>query len=78
MYNLVNNITGRFKVNPTPPGSDKVIAKDMADYFLSKMKKIRDDLATCCTYSPSSRDTAKLSLSANSDQHHSINAYKVM
>ena len=59
LYNLMN-ITGRFNVNPTPPGYDKVIAKDMADYFLSKIEKIRDDLVTCCIYSPSPRDTAKL------------------
>ena len=58
LYNLVNNITGRVKINPMPPGkSDKLLADEFADYFLSKINKIRDDLASCPTYLPLSKST---------------------
>ena len=62
LYNLVNNITGRVRVNPMPPGkSDENLAEEFADYFLNKINKIRDDLANCPTYSPSSTCTHELS-----------------
>lgn len=61
LYNLINNITGRTKVNPMPPGkSDQILAEEFADFFLSKITKIRNDLATCPVYSPSQIVTEQL------------------
>ena len=58
LYNLVNNITGRVKANPMPTSeSEESLAEKFADYFLSKIKGIRDNLSTCPTYSPVCRDT---------------------
>ena len=63
LYNLVNNITGRVKANPMPPGkSDQALAEELVDYFLCKINKIRDDLAGSPTYAPSYRDTEELCL----------------
>ena len=62
LYNLVNNITGRVNVNPMPPGkSYENLAEELADYFLNKINKIRDDPANCPTYSPSSTCTHEIS-----------------
>ena len=62
LYNLVNNITGRVKVNPMPPGkSDKVFADEFADFFMNKIKKIRDNLRDCQTYSPTPIEVKPLS-----------------
>ena len=52
LYNLVNKITDRCKVNLLLPGSDQVIGEDRADFFLSKISNIKHYLAACCTYSP--------------------------
>ena len=61
LYNLVNNITGRTKTNPMPPGkTDQLLADEFADYFLTKIKKIRDDLAECVAYSPTHADIEPL------------------
>ena len=56
----MNNITERQITNPTPPRLDQTIAEDIADFFINKIKKIRDDLATCPTYSPAPRETPEL------------------
>ena len=51
LYNLVNNITWRVKLNPMPPGkTDLELADDFAGFFLDKIIKIREDLAGCDTY----------------------------
>ena len=53
LYNLVNNMTGRTKSNPMPPGrKDTELADEFADFFLDKIRRIRDDLADCRTYTP--------------------------
>ena len=53
LYNLVNNMTGRTKTNPMPPGrKDTELANEFADFFLDKIRRIRDDLADCRTYTP--------------------------
>ena len=44
-----------------PPGkTDQVLADEFADYFLTKIKKIRDDLAECVAYSPTHVDIEPL------------------
>ena len=53
LYNLVNNITGRVKSNPMPPGrTNGNLADEFADFFLNKIIKIRNDLSECNAYSP--------------------------
>ena len=53
LYNLVNNITGRVKSNPMPPGrTNGDLADEFADFFLNKIIKIRNDLLECNAYSP--------------------------
>ena len=53
LYNLVNNITGRVKSNPMPPGrTNGDLADAFADFFLNKIIKIRNDLSECNAYSP--------------------------
>ena len=52
-YNLVNNITGRVKSNPMPPGkTNGDLADEFADFFLNKIIKIRNDLSECNAYLP--------------------------
>ena len=46
-------MTGRTKSNPMPPGrKDTELADEFADFFLDKIRRIRDDLADCRTYTP--------------------------
>ena len=53
LYNLVNNMTGRTKSNPMPPGrKDTELADKFADFFLDKIRRICDDLADYRTYTP--------------------------
>ena len=44
-----------------PGKCDEIIAHELADYFLSKINRIRDDLVECPIHSPSSRDTEEIS-----------------
>ena len=45
LYKLVNNITGTNTANPMPPSkADEVLTEEFADYFLNKIKTIRDTL----------------------------------
>ena len=53
LYKLINGITGRTTPNPLPSAkTDKELADKFADFFLAKIRKIREDLADCQTYSP--------------------------
>ena len=45
IYKLVNNITGTYTANPMRPSkSDEVLAEVFSDYFMNKIKTIRDML----------------------------------
>ena len=53
LYNLVNNITGGVKENPLPEcKNDKCLANTFADYFIEKIKKIREALDSQTLYDP--------------------------
>lgn len=78
LYHLVNNITSRIKVNPMPPGSDQDIADEMAACFLSKIRKIRDDLSDCPTYSPSFRGTEELKVFQPMTEEEVVNIIRSM
>ena len=42
LFNLINNLTGRVKSNPMPPGrTDETMANEFADFFLGKINKMR-------------------------------------
>ena len=54
MYNLIGYLTGTSTSNPLPPSlSDKELANEFADYFMNKIKSIRDSLDTNSKYSAS-------------------------
>ena len=79
LYNLVNNITGRVKINPMPPGkSDQLLANEFAEYFLNKIDKIRDDLVSSQTYLPTPRDVAQLSSFQTTTEEEVINIIRSM
>ena len=42
LYSIVNNITEHTGGNPMPPKDDQTLADEFADFFLEKIKKIRD------------------------------------
>ena len=53
LYKLVNSITGSNTANPMPPSkSDEVPAEEFADYFMNKIKAIRDTLDGYEKYQP--------------------------
>ena len=57
LFNLINNLTGRVKSNPMPPGrTDKTMANECTDLFLGKINKIRDCLKDCPPYIPTPTD----------------------
>ena len=59
-------------------GSGWLIADELADYFLSKINTIRDDLAECPIYSPPSRDTEELSFFQPMTEEEVINITRSM
>ena len=53
LYQIVSKLTGSVKDNPLPKAeNDKKLANDFADFFLQKIKKIRDDLDNIPNYNP--------------------------
>ena len=45
LYTLVTNLTGTFKENPLPEGlSNKEVAEQFTEFFITKIKKIRQEL----------------------------------
>ena len=55
LYILVTNLTGTFKENPLPEGlSNKELAEQFAEFFITKIKKIRQELDDKGIYSPGS------------------------
>ena len=47
LYILVNHLTGRNLDSPFPDlESDEIIANEFADFFMEKIKRIRDSLNT--------------------------------
>ena len=63
LYNLVAKLTGGNKDNPLPVAtSDESLANDFADYFLTKIQTIRDDLAEIPNFCPAKTHNAIPSL----------------
>ena len=57
LYTLVTNLTGTFKENPITEGiSNKKLAEQCAEFFITKIKKIRQKLDDKGVYSPGSND----------------------
>ena len=62
LFNLVNNITGRVETNPLPTDkSEETLTKEFANFFLSKILKIRNELRECNPYCPKSLDIPQFS-----------------
>ena len=62
LYTLINNLTNNTKDNHLPKfQSDKGLAKKFAQYFMSKIKSIRNMLDSHPLYKPKRRDVYKLS-----------------
>ena len=61
LYKLVNNLTGRILDNPMPVVDDPSELPDMfANFFLSKIHRIRDNLADIPIYCPRTRSVEDL------------------
>ena len=61
-YTLINNLTNNNKDNPLPKSqSDEGLANEFAQYFMSKIKSIRDTLDSHPLYKPTRRDVHELS-----------------
>ena len=57
LYTLVNRIVGHTSENSMPKhDSDDQLAEEIANYFMDKIKKIRDDLKQHPKYIPSVRE----------------------
>ena len=53
LYNLVKHLMGRNLDSPFPNSeSDKMLANEFADFFMEKVKRIRDSLEVHPTYNP--------------------------
>ena len=62
LYTLINNLTNNTKDNLLPKSqSDEGLANEFAQYFMSKIKSIRDMLDSHPLYKPTRRDVPKLS-----------------
>ena len=76
LYTLVNNLTGRTGVNPIPQdGSETSLPNRFADFFLSKIQKIRDNLSGVPLYHPRVRDVSKLN---NFEELSHSDVYKIL
>ena len=59
---LINNLTTNNKDNPLPKSqSDEGLANKFSQYFMSKIKSIRDTLDSHPLYKPTRMDVPKLS-----------------
>jgi hypothetical protein len=62
LYRIVNSEIGNKKPNPMPENkSDKDLADQFANFFLDKIKRIRDDLEDHDLYVPDDKDVPILS-----------------
>ena len=65
LYTLINNIANNNKDNPLPKSqNDEELANEFAQYFISRIKSIRDTLYSHPLYKPTRRDVSKLSRSS--------------
>ena len=63
LYNLVNNFTGSIKSNPMPDNTPKELStKNVADYFMGKIEKIRCELKDASTFQSSQNPNLKSKL----------------
>ena len=64
LYTLISNLTGTFKENPLPEGlSNKEFAEEFAEFFIIKIKKIRQELDDKGIYSLASNGNPTHTLS---------------
>ena len=62
LYTIINNLTNNTKDNSLPKSqSDEGLANEFAQYFMSKIKSIKDTLDSHPLYKPTRRDVPKLS-----------------
>ena len=62
LYTLINNLTNNNKDNPLPKSqNDQELANELAQYFMIKIKSIRDTLGSHPLYKPTRRDVPKIS-----------------
>ena len=62
LYTLINNLTNNNKDNPLPESqSDESLANQFAQYFMSKIKSIRESLDSHALYKPTRREVPKFS-----------------
>ena len=62
LYSIVNGLIGRTVENPMPESeSDEQLAEDFMDYFMEKIKKIRDSLSGYQKYKPNHKSTPTFS-----------------
>ena len=62
LYNLVYGLMGKEKSSPLPDHTDEEsLANDFADYFMSKIKKIREELDGYILYKPQGQNVREFS-----------------
>ena len=60
LFPLVNRITGNTTQNPLPPNkTDEELAEDFAEFFLSKIEKIKEKFINMPAYKPGQQDIPK-------------------
>ena len=63
IYNLVNSFTGSIKTNPMPVDtSEESSAEKIADYFMGKIERMRDELKDVPVFQPSQSPNLKSNL----------------
>ena len=62
LYTLINNLTNSNKENPLPKSQgEEALANQFAQFFMSKIKSIRDSLDSHPLYKPTRRDVPNFS-----------------
>ena len=79
LYDLVKELTNIKDKNPFPKASsDEELANQFADYFMNKIKNIRDELDKYPEYSPSNRAKGQLNTFTEVTQEQVIYYIKKM
>ena len=70
LYSFINNLTNNIKDNPLPESqSDEGLANQFAQYFMSKIKSIRDSLDSHPLYKPTRREVPEISSFSRITEH---------
>ena len=58
LYKVVTNVSGVRKENPIPPAeSNQLLAEELADFFVDKIKKIKENLNQYDLFKPATNES---------------------